>query len=1066
MIKVEDIKPRTKIDQWVAQALLVVITTWLVTGGFAFIIALSQFFQPGIAPAGDWLIGGAAWLPSLIVILVAAANLIAAVWLFALRRKHAGGRAAVVFLVSLALVLLGSYGEVSGVWRSPIWLAALPICGASLFDLAQRFPDEHPRLVTKSGITVPVYLVAVALALSSLIFSAPDVSSIARQVLQWASIIFSLVLFIASFAWQYHRHQHQSQAPIRRQLGMLLVGGLASFLPAILWFVAASLAPRSFSFTVAIYLPMLIYPALLVYIIQRYRLVDTDPALHRGIYYGVLLLIISVGYTLLMIGATMLLTNPLGIDRLVVQGIVVFLLVLLLDPLRRNLERTLDCIFFRGSEVYQEGLQTFAAGLMGLADINQVIQSTHTYLQDTIRPVRVHIYLLDRFSDQYRAAAGPDGKATSDLQFPSASPLVAYLAGQRSPVYFYELDQLPNQVRADKGRMMLLAAQVYIPVRTRERMIGWMALGARQSGEPYGKVEMKFLAEVAGQVGQAVERARLVAEMENRVREMNVLTRVAQGINITLTLDDVLELIYAQTSQIIPSDDFRILLASPDPYHLLSIFNVVDGERVGADENRAFAGNELLESEVIREHKPILTDDFEARCQQSGILSVHKGISAWLGVPLIAGSETIGALSMGLRDPTATYQQEQLRLVQAIADQAAGAITKARLLQETERRALQLATLNDVTRQLSSTLETGPLLQSILESAVAILDCEAGSLLMVDEHTDELVFEVIVGPVATDLAGKRIPPGTGIVGQVVENRNPVIVNDVANSPQWFAKTDQQTGFITRALLVVPLLVKEQIIGVIEVINKVNGEPFTLDDQELISAFASQAAVAIENARLYTMTDQALAERVEELSIMQRIDRELNTSLDTANAMQVMVDWAMRKTGAVAGVAGKPSDGMLLVLASAGVDENLQALSGGSLSIDILYGSMDRTAAGAQVEVLARDAVRLSPGACERMIVPIRRELHQMGLLVLESTNDDSFSENDLNFLMRLSDHAAIAISNASLIAEVQAANQAKSEFVSFVSHELKNPMTSIKGYTELIAAGAVGEVNEAQANFL
>jgi signal transduction histidine kinase len=79
---------------------------------------------------------------------------------------------------------------------------------------------------------------------------------------------------------------------------------------------------------------------------------------------------------------------------------------------------------------------------------------------------------------------------------------------------------------------------------------------------------------------------------------------------------------------------------------------------------------------------------------------------------------------------------------------------------------------------------------------------------------------------------------------------------------------------------------------------------------------------------------------------------------------------------------------------------------------------------------------------------------------------EAIPDETLSFLTRLSDHAAVAITNATLYAEVQAANLAKSEFVSFVSHELKTPMTSIKGFTDLIAAGAVGPVNEAQANFL
>ncbi len=106
------------------------------------------------------------------------------------------------------------------------------------------------------------------------------------------------------------------------------------------------------------------------------------------------------------------------------------------------------------------------------------------------------------------------------------------------------------------------------------------------------------------------------------------------------------------------------------------------------------------------------------------------------------------------------------------------------------------------------------------------------------------------------------------------------------------------------------------------------------------------------------------------------------------------------------------------------------------------------------------------GGNRQTIIPITRENTPIGVLVLESYSDDPIPDSTMDFLNRLCDHASIAIANAELYAQVQNANVAKSEFVSFVSHELKNPMTSIKGYTDLLIAQAVGPVTDAQGNFL
>ena len=294
-----------------------------------------------------------------------------------------------------------------------------------------------------------------------------------------------------------------------------------------------------------------------------------------------------------------------------------------------------------------------------------------------------------------------------------------------------------------------------------------------------------------------------------------------------------------------------------------------------------------------------------------------------MGVPLNAGTQTIGVVSVGSRDPALIYSDNQRELLQAIADQASGAIVKARLLQESEDRALQLASLNEITVGLTSNLALEPLLHQILESATEILSCEAGSLFLVDEETGELVFEVVLGPVAKDLVGKRLPPGTGMVGQAVDSGKPVIANDVKRRKQHFEQTDRQTGFETQDLLVVPMRMHDQVIGVIEVINKVNGAPFTQADQELLTAFTSQATIAIENARLYTMTDQALAARVEELSVMQRIDRELNASLDIDRAMRITLDWAMRQSKAQAGFVGTVGPEGVLVMTAQGYAHELE-----------------------------------------------------------------------------------------------------------------------------------------------
>ncbi|MDP3542045.1 MAG: ATP-binding protein [Elusimicrobiota bacterium] len=160
-----------------------------------------------------------------------------------------------------------------------------------------------------------------------------------------------------------------------------------------------------------------------------------------------------------------------------------------------------------------------------------------------------------------------------------------------------------------------------------------------------------------------------------------------------------------------------------------------------------------------------------------------------------------------------------------------------------------LELLLEVGRLLSSKLELGSLLTSVLELSTKVVDAESASLLLLDEKTQELYFDVALG-LGPDAAKVRLKLGQGIAGSVAKSREPEIINAVRQDPRWSPAMDAQSGFVTRSILAVPMLIKGHLVGVLEAINK-NGGDFTEADRLAFEAFASQAAVAIDNARLFT-----------------------------------------------------------------------------------------------------------------------------------------------------------------------------------------------------------------------
>ncbi|HHN94170.1 MAG TPA: response regulator [Anaerolineae bacterium] len=185
----------------------------------------------------------------------------------------------------------------------------------------------------------------------------------------------------------------------------------------------------------------------------------------------------------------------------------------------------------------------------------------------------------------------------------------------------------------------------------------------------------------------------------------------------------------------------------------------------------------------------------------------------------------------------------------------------ARANQRLQQQLHNWVVLNDIAQTITSTLEEGEIFRRVMANVNHLLDVEAGSLLLVDQETGELEFAVTLQGDEARFSDFRLKPGQGIAGWVAEHGRPLLIPDVRRDSRFFEQISQDVGLDSRSILCVPLKVKGQVIGVIEVINKRSGPTspaFTRDDQELLTTLASWVAVAVENAQLNRVTQEAAA----------------------------------------------------------------------------------------------------------------------------------------------------------------------------------------------------------------
>jgi signal transduction histidine kinase len=270
---------------------------------------------------------------------------------------------------------------------------------------------------------------------------------------------------------------------------------------------------------------------------------------------------------------------------------------------------------------------------------------------------------------------------------------------------------------------------------------------------------------------------------------------------------------------------------------------------------------------------------------QIEVLLKALGIQVVVTVPLRERGEIIGLLILASR-AIDKFEATEVTLIRTVAEQISAAMANARLFEEAQHRAEELSILYDVGHMLTSTLDLAKVLRVIMEAAVSMLHVEAGSVLLLDEGTQELEFVAAVGAGSDHIMGLRLPAGAGIAGQALSEGRSLLIDEAQYSASFYEAVDRVTGLNTQRLIATPLRVKDRFIGVMEVINKRSG-PFTAADLRLLDLLAPTAAAAIDNARLYARETQ-LTEEVrrhnQELSALHAISAALSQSLEIQDVL--------------------------------------------------------------------------------------------------------------------------------------------------------------------------------------